>query len=387
MPERSVAGSIVDGKTQYLDSVFTQRNELFSQINAQLNTEDSTYIFLAPTNATWKQLIEEYEPYFTYPPSYKDRDSMAYTQPRLAIINGTAFSRTFNTDATLPDSAMSESCIRNYTMRLASWGGLPFEYYEYRRPLDSPFGVLNQSADDIVPCSNGQVHKATRWNIDKLMSFHQWRIIQAEGRNSIKETSKVVDKGDSVSTIDINQRIVNSDMRNFYGRIWDNAFVEFTPAFSNVNHSVTFTLRNVLSNIGYDIYLVTVPALANDSNATAEQRVPTILRCTLKAPGRDAEVLGDTYTTKADSIDYLLLAEDYKFDYCTYGVDDEDLQVTLKVETRVSNAQQRNKQYTRTMRIDCILLVPHETLYVPEEVPYIWVMPHGFPSDNHPVGA
>ena len=387
VPERSVAGSIVDGKTQYLDSVFTQRNELFSQINAQLNTEDSTYIFLAPTNATWKQLIEEYEPYFNYPPSYKDRDSMAYTQPRLAIINGTAFSRTFNTDATLPDSAMSESCIRNYTMRLASWGGLPFEYYEYRRPLDSPFGVLNQSADDIVPCSNGQVHKATQWNIDKLMSFHQWRIIQAEGRNSIKETSKVVDKGDSVSTIDINQRIVNSDMRNFYGRIWDNAFVEFTPAFSNVNHSVTFTLRNVLSNIGYDIYLVTVPALANDSNATAEQRVPTILRCTLKAPGRDAEVLGDTYTTKADSIDYLLLAEDYKFDYCTYGVDDEDLQVTLKVETRVSNAQQRNKQYTRTMRIDCILLVPHETLYVPEEVPYIWVMPHGVPSDNHPVGA
>lgn len=394
VPERSVAGSIVDGKTQYLDSVFTQRNELFNVINAQLNTEDSTYIFLAPTNETWKKLIEEYEPYFNYPLSYADRDSMGYTQPRLAIVNGTAFSRTFNTDVTLADSAMSESCIRNYTRRVAAWG-LPFEYYEYRRPLDAPYGVLSQSEENIVPCSNGQVNKATQWNIEKLMSFHQWRIIEAEGRNSVKETSKVVDKGDSVSTVDINQRIVNSDMRNFYGRVWNNAFVEFTPSYSNVNHSVTFRLRNVLSNIGYDIYLVTVPALANDSNATAEQRIPTILRCTLKAPGRDAEVLGDTYTTKADSIDYLLLAEDYKFDYCTYGVEDEDLQVTLKVETRVSNAQQRNKQYTRTMRIDCILLVPHGTMGLLDSLPDgsayagqpgLWIAPHGLYSDRPTVG-
>ena len=44
----------------------------------------------------------------------------------------------------------------------------------------------------------------------------------------------------------------------------------------------------------------------------------------------------------------------------SYGLEEENPQVTLKVETRVSNAQQRNNQYTRTMRIDCIVLKPHE---------------------------
>ena len=56
MPELSVPGSIIDGKTQYLDSVFTQRNDLFTTIG-RLNSEDSSYIMVAPTNAVWRQLV------------------------------------------------------------------------------------------------------------------------------------------------------------------------------------------------------------------------------------------------------------------------------------------------------------------------------------------
>ena len=65
--DKSVAGSIVDGKTQYLDSVFSQQNELYSYLG-KINAEDSTYWMVAPTNAVWKNLIEEYEPYFNYSP-------------------------------------------------------------------------------------------------------------------------------------------------------------------------------------------------------------------------------------------------------------------------------------------------------------------------------
>ncbi|MBQ3753772.1 MAG: fasciclin domain-containing protein [Prevotella sp.] len=394
LPERSVAGSIVDGRTQYLDSVFMQRNDLFGYLG-QLNLEDSTYMMIAPTNDVWKNLVEEYEQYFNYPASLTNRDSMVYTSTRLAIVNGTTFSRTFNPDKVLSDSAFSVSSIKGASMRKARWGA-PFEYYQYYKPRLKPFGVLSQDADDIVKCSNGEVYKSSEWNIDKLMTFNKFLIYEAEGR-SLKEMSRTKDsRGDSVNTVTPFTRQVSADSR-YYNKVWDNRFVEFQPNFGTLNHSVTFTLSNVLSNIGYDIYLVTAPALASDSNAVAEVRVPTIMRCTLNVPGKgDVPIVGEDgkskdFKTTPDAVDYLLLAEDYKFDVCTYDVNDENMQVTLKVETRVSNSQLRNNTYTRTMRLDCVLLVPHGTLQIvdelPEGTPYagrpgIMMFPHGTFTDR-----
>ena len=398
IPELSVAGSIVDGKTQYLDSVFQTQNELFGYLG-RLSTEDSSYIMVAPTNEVWKQLVEEYEPYFNYPKNIDKRDSMVYTNTRLAIMQGTTFSRTFNSNATLLDSAMSENSVRNYTMRKAFWGGVPFEYYQYIKPLSEPYGALSQA--EVATCSNGLFYKASQWNIDKLQTFAQFIILNATNSSNVKEVSKLADShGELVPTISEIPSYVNSDYRNFYDRVWDNTFVEYRPNLTSSNHSVTYYLRNVLSNFGYDIYLVTVPALANDSNATAEVRVPTILRATLNVPGTGSVKLKnvdgtENFTTKADSIDYLLLAEDYKFDVCTQGVTDEPQQVTLQVETKVSNAQLRNGLYTRTMRINCVLLVPHGTLQLvdalPEEetipaakwgTPGVLLYPHGQYTDR-----
>ena len=394
LPERSVAGSIVDGRTHYLDSVFMQRNDLFSYLG-QLNLEDSTYLMVAPTNDVWKALVEEYEPYFNYPANLTKRDSMVYTSTRLAIVNGSTFSRTFNSDKMLADSALSVSSIRNSTLRKSRWGA-PFEYYQYLKPRVKPYGVLSADGDDRVQCSNGEVYKASQWNIDKLMTFNKFLVFEAEG-NSIKEVSKTKDsRGDSVNTVTPFTRQVSADNR-YYNKVWDNRFVEFQPNFGTLNHSVTFTLSNVLSNIGYDIYLVTAPALASDSNAVEEVRVPTIMRCTINVPGKgDDPIKGEDgkvkdFKTTPDAVDYLLLAEDYKFDVCTYDVSEESMQVTLKVETRVTNAQLRNNTYTRTMRLDCVLLVPHGTLQVLDELPQgtayagrpgIMMFPHGAYEDR-----
>ena len=41
----------------------------------------------------------------------------------------------------------------------------------------------------------------------------------------------------------------------------------------------------------------------------------------------------------------------------------------MDIETTANNAQVRNKQYTRTIYLDCILLVPHGTLSVVDELP------------------
>ncbi|MBO4811477.1 MAG: fasciclin domain-containing protein [Prevotella sp.] len=370
--ELSVPGSIVDGKTQYLDSVFMTRNELFTYLG-RLNSEDSSYIMVAPTNEVWKELIEEYEPYFNYPEGIDKRDSFVYTNSRLAIMRGTTFSRTFNSDETLQDSCTSESSSRDYNSRRSQWGGLPFEYFQYRKPLEQPTGVLAQT--DIVQCSNGEVRKATRWNIDKRMTFNQFIRVDVNNARNVKELSKMADShGDQVPTVSEIPHHVNSDNSRFYNKLWNNVFVEYSPNFSTVNHQVLYYLRDVLSNVGYDIYMVVAPVLAADSNAIADVRVPTKLRFTLQIPGQKDEVLKgpdgkDVFTTVPDSVYYMLLAEDYKFPVCTYGLDDEDKQILLRMETRVTSPEQRNKMFTRTVYANCFLLVPHGTLELVDALP------------------
>ena len=376
-PSQSVAGSIVNGKTQYLDSVFTQRNELYSYVGL-INSEDSNYIMVAPTNAVWKQLIDEYQTYFDYPEKLTDRDSMAYTQARLAIVEGTTFSRTFNTDAALQDSAMSTNCVRSYTSRLSVWGGVPFEYYQYYMPKAAK-GALNQT--EIMKCSNGEVRKATEWNIDKRMTFHTYRMA---GNYDLKEVKKDYDNSskDSMDAVSHVVDYVTADNKAFYNKVWNNSFLTFESKVATSNHWMTYTIPGVLSNIGYDIYLVYVPALAADTTATGEQRLPTKFKARLISPGlpSDGESLenkedpyfqtkGSAYEPAPDSICYVKLANDFKFPKATVGVGDESMKTYLRIDSSVSNNELRKKSHTRTMRINCILVVPHGSLELVDQLP------------------
>ena len=116
-PSQSVAGSIVDGKTQYLDSVMVYNNRIMNQLG-QINSEDSTYWMLAPNNAEWKRMVETYSPYFNYDATVENRDSLQRVNTRLAILGATLFSRSNNPDAAFQDSALSTSAYpeRYYTM-------------------------------------------------------------------------------------------------------------------------------------------------------------------------------------------------------------------------------------------------------------------------------
>lgn len=363
-PHLSVAGGIVDGKTVYLDSVFSQQNELFDFLNAELNAEDSTYWMVAPTNKVWRQLVDEYASYFNYDNTVADRDSIAYTNTRLAITQGTVFSHTVNPSLGTgqpADSVMSTSAVLNYNLRRYRWGADSLSYYQYFNPT-APEGVFSGTQD--VPCSNGLLMKADNWHIDKRHTFLRQIIIEAESQGSIKEVSRVeATQGDSIATVTPMLRSVSSD-NAFYNQVSGNGFVEFVPAITTMNHTVTFNIRNVLSNTGYDIYLVTAPALANDSNASQVQRLPTNLRCTISYHRQngttESNQLVSMVTTNPDVVDHILLAEDFHFPVASYNLSEENPQVTLRVETRVSNAQQRNNTHTRTMRIDCIILKPHQ---------------------------
>lgn len=382
-PSQSVEGGLDEqGRTVFLDSVFYQRNELFGYTD-YINNEDSMFWMVVPTNPVWDQLLTEYTEYFKYPNS-KVKDSLEYVMPRLAIVQGSVFNNTFNSGVfnkqkvseegaggvLVEDSAMSVNCIRDFTLRKIQWSGQPFNYYEYYNAWQ-PGGVFQQT--NTIDCSNGLLRKSdAQWPIDKLQTFHRYVVVEAE--DNIWEMSKNVNSaGDSINTISPIQRSVTKDTLeeyNFYGKVWGNSFVEFEPVQNAQNHTLTLRIDNVLSNVGYDIYLVTAPAIAYDRNAPEAQRVPTKMRFALNYMTLDGKMVEqrlrnyEVVTTKADSMHYIKLAEDFKFPASNYGLKlfDETPTVTLKIETRVSNSELNKFQFTRNMRIDCVLLVPHGTM-------------------------
>ena len=222
--------------------------------------------------------------------------------------------------------------------------------------------------------------KVKDWKIDKRETFFQTKIIEAESQGSIREVSKVIDKivknadgtSDTTWVEDVvpRNRYVQSD-NEFYNKVSNNGFVEFEPTRTTKDHSVTFNIKDVLSNIGYDIYVVTAPALANDSNATDIQRLPTSLMFTLFHHTQDGKVVktgktegvpllkGLMVDTHPDEVYYIKVADNFKFPVATYDLDEDEPQVSLKIETFVFS-KDLDKNYTRTMRIDCIILKPHE---------------------------
>ncbi len=385
--ESSVEGGLDSlGRTVYLDSVFVQRNELYSLLSARLNAEDSTYWMIAPTNEAWAKMVEEYTPYFNYADNVENfvtqpatlmstRDSVIYTNTRLAILQGTAFSKTVNekflsrltTQANPIDSVFSTEAPTNYNYREAYWNA-NFNYYQYFNPLGER-GVFNEP--DSIPCSNGMVMRVNDWKLDKLQTFHRWIIVDAEVTRNLKEIGRTADsRGDSVNLATATRRAVLND--DFKGKVWGNAYLELNATTVN-RYNVTFNISNVLSNIGYDIYVVTTTPLANDSNATEAQRLPTIFNCKIKHANQEGrletEELQRTISTTGVGVEYLLMAEDYKFPVCTYGINESEPTTQLFIESRVSNSQESRGTHTKTICIDCILLVPHGTLQLIDELP------------------
>ena len=384
LPARSVAGGLENGKTVYLDSVFVQQNDLWDYLWAYTNEEDSTYWMVVPTNKEWKKLIEEYEPYFNYDNNVRFRDSLAYTLPRIAIVDGATFSRTLNPDSHLTDSALSTSAAESYIYRDSYWGNKNLHYYQFgsksaentQKPF-LPTGIFTGTEN--IECSNGQVMKSDNWKINKLNTFYQWKIYEAEMTSAVREVSKKDVNGESVPTVTAVTRRVSNDNR-FYNKVWNNAFVEFQQNYTTQNHTVVFNIDNVLSNIGYDIYLVTAPALANDSNATAAQRIPVKMDCAISYHDQNGESKREVLKSKAvnnpDIVDYILLTEDFKFPTATFGLrETNETQVSLEVKTNVSARELSQKSFDRTLRIDCIMLIPHGIAKLEED--RLVVEPHG----------
>lgn len=348
-PDKSVAGDIVDGKTVYLDSVFHLTNSLLREYG-HINREDSCYLALVPTDHVWRQLYGEYVGYFNFNDLTTKRDSMVRTYTRRAIADGTIFN--LNTQAaSLRDSARSTAYEELYN------GVLSYaepRYYIYRNPYAG--GGAFEGAQETV-CSNGRVLMQDDWKIDIRETFYQQIKVEAEA-NSYVDTIIQAKEPLSVRAVPQNNP--------FYGKVSENYFMEAQPLTTASSTSVRYNIPDQLSNIGYDIYAVFVPAIAYNENASAEDRLPCRVRFTLgyteqdgtekTASLRNPEDNAVNFETTPDVMDTLLVARNYVFPTCALGL--EDPQVTLRVASNLTSSM--SSRFTRTLRMDCIILKPHE---------------------------
>ena len=410
-PSASVEGGIDDlGRTIYLDSVFNQRNDLFNELGI-LNSEDSVYWMLAPTNEQWAKLYDEYKDYFNYPQNVDklltvgDRDSLVYVNIGKAILQGATFSQTTNRTFTNGarqnpqrlDSVYAVGAVIDYNSRSYRWGA-NFNYYQYFGAF-LPDGILAEA--DSTACSNGRVMKVHDWKIDKLQTFHRWKVIEGEGAGNLREIGKYESNTTTHDSTQLATALVSVvDNPRFRGRVFNNRYVRFTPSTTNLMWDATFNITQVLSNIGYDIYLVTVPYLATDSNTvdTLQSKFRVNLVYTdgngkrqshrfvekdvadpTKARASSSGIINNSGT----SVDYILLAEDFKFPLCTYGIRETDPIVSFQIENRTTNSEVNQGRYTKNIGVDCILLVPHGTLQLVDDNPFypgepaMVAMPHG----------
>lgn len=341
---KSVPGEIVDGLTIYLDSVSELYNTLFDSYGL-INSEDSTYWFLAPTNSEWSRLVTEYEPYFNYPNTVAKRDSMVYTNARLAIIGGAFFSRTQNPDEAFGDSAVSTMAPSALARTLLD---MDYPYYTYYRPFDAG-GIFDGTTD--VVCSNGHVRKASSYNLSKYQTFMQTIKVEAE---NILYQDTIIDAVDPLVV-----REVTSD-NPFYGKVSGNSFVEVIPDPATAQVTVSFKIPSVLSGVKYDIYAVFVPATAYDTLAISETTKPNIVRTTIywnDQNGKEARrIFNRNISNQPDVVDTLLLAEAFTFPTCSYGLAEPQARVQLK--SNVSSKQTATN--SSTLRLDCIILKPTE---------------------------
>lgn len=357
--ESSVPGDIVDGKTQYLDSVTTLRNTILERwYGAALNSEDSTYILVAMTNDLWKQKLEKYQKYFKYDETDSDitpemRDSIEYTFPRWAIISGTAFSKTFNSDQALNDSAFSTNAVP-YRWRYDYFGSYKDVYYQYDKPYASG-GIFDGTTE--VQCSNGMIKKASTLNAPDTVRFMQ----------KLKEWVGLSSEGclDSVWTTSTSTPIYNIVTKDspFYDKLLGHAFVTISPNSNAGRPTCQFHMNGVLSNLKYKVYLLTVPAISGDTLDTDKDK-STKYRVTirLRNNGKNTETVVKPEGSSSNYVDITTNTGDvvkqylgtYKFDYSSFGL--EESRVKIRFESRQTGSDIETKR----IRLSAIIFEPEE---------------------------
>ncbi len=368
--QSSVAGGIVDGKTIYLDSVTVLSNDLLSAYG-YIQREDSIYSMVVPTNEVWTQQYEKYRNYYQYDPTVMNADSLTDINARLSIVCGRFFNTSMDNkynrhpEDSLVNTAYSERQLHNPRKNV------------YYRPFDSD-GILNGL--EKVECSNGFVYVDNKGVIDPHTTFFGRSDIEANFARYY-EVPKNANGDDRMDVYGGQYLIYDSDTTYNIEKYYN--YVEVRAKTASEQSEIMYKLPSTLSDVYYNVYLVTVPdnytnlpcwfqvkhseknAKGNFPSASSyENPRPITLDDSLTIANVDV-ILAQTnnkrcYVASAEKVDTVLIQTAVKYDYSGVGLDEGVVRLTIG-SFGPSSATMREKIYTRTLRLNEIILVPFET--------------------------
>ncbi len=362
----SVPGGIEDGKTVYLDSVMVSYNTFFNSYG-QIESEDSLYWLLAPTNSEWKKLVERNRRFFSYHADRLDEgDSLLDVYSKLMVLESSFFNVRYqpgrNWNPENPDSICS-------TMYSRYSPG----YNCFERPFDAG-GVLY----GLTPkeCSNGRLYKTAEWNVPlEKSSFMETVKVEAENDRYIEYVNQTDNNTVTATPMTAAPAYARYVSGGAYLRVAD------TKTGFGRRAQIIIKLPNNLSGCPYDIKVVFAsPLVAGESyleDAMLNRRVTASLNYYQStAEGSGFKANGDNLCTNMEVnamvMDTVTVAEGFNarvsgysgqgFPVCAYGEQEPRVQLTLQ---GISNNPPAG--YASELLIDCVLFVPRPDLIVEDD--------------------
>lgn len=394
--DHSVVGPIVNGMQTYVDSVMITENTQWSILNTLMESEDSSYTFLMPTNEAWKSQYEKVKSYFNYAPK-----TIAQQFNGSTITNTTPLS----IDAAYWQDSLTNKALTSYLSysnndNYNRWlNGTPSVYGSDTlrttlfQKLSNPQDILDKTVKTVA-FSNGTGRIISDFGMYPWETYARERIVtayRADNRALISNGT-----GSRVDVIDVDKEKVELEDGE---TTFSYYHVEPTGGNEFIKPEMTFYLRNVQSTT-YDIYCVFVPEhvdlLKKDVVTTPNRVIFTLNYCDEKGALKSQIFLNTdeaqieefktrfptvkdnasqtnanhqtirAFSNDTSKVDTLYVGE-FTFPVCYLGLGD-DYCPNIKISTPYSVFTAALREaYTRDLRIAAIILKPKELVEFEEQ--------------------
>ena len=314
-PENSIEiGATEDGQVIY-DSAFVIWNPVLDRLGA-IDIEDSIYTAIMPDNNAWNESYSRIKNYYNFPTdagsTKRQRDLTRFTIVQDMLYRGR-----------ITEPAELDSVTSTY-------GNVFYNPAEIFKGLD--YAAL----------SNGLAYVTAKMPFADTMSFFREIRVEAEQANGRSNT------GSSIF------------IRSSYGTGFtasDNYYILVDP--TSTEPAVEFSIPNTLS-AKYNIYCVFVPAKIIDPNNVTPTKAKFQLTYIRRSSGSTfiKRVTPENNITNTEGLTKMFVDQ---FDFEFANVVDEEydrVAVKLEVSSAVSTQEEQSGKFSRTMRIDCIILEP-----------------------------
>lgn len=408
-----------NGNPTYVDSVYVTTNAMFRQtkrfptqtntdnylsyqesFGANIESEDSSFVMVMPTDQAWEQAKAKIEKYYNYASIYVDNEKAnngakdVYrslgTEEQIdsikqqSIKNDITSPLCFNVN--LQPNGVGKKGVWNAAEFIADGGVTPkylLNTYNDTLRTDENWDKSKILEGKAIEMSNGYGIVADNWNVPRKLYKPDLTI--EVGYRSFYNITQANTTGTAESRAFSNT--ANAAWCDSTGHVSEDNFYHIYPASATGNPKFEFKLQgthgenqesDVMSG-KYDIYVVMVPnyyMTSNDStiaytlgtNGTAQvvngdtipvkhKIVATLNYCNNNANGKDASVSTNPVDYQGEVVDTLLLFEDFEFPYSYKNL--RYSYPTLTITTKTTSSE-RKAGYSNNICIDRIILVSKE---------------------------